>query len=139
MTGTWWVCPPDDPGGADPVHGERWGAARTIRAQLLYQLLTGRGNLCCDDDHGAVPTPRAVRVRGARVVGRLDLEAATLCSALHLDACFLDCPEPVTLREATAPVVRLTACRLPSGLEADQLRTIGDLHLGQVRVAGEVR
>lgn len=40
-TGTWW----SRPGGDDPAYAEQWGPERTIRAQLLYQLLTDSGGL----------------------------------------------------------------------------------------------
>jgi hypothetical protein len=138
MTGTWCELRSNDPAVDDPALAEQWGPERTIRAQVLYQLLTDSGKLW-PDDHDEVPTPRGVRACGARISGPLDLEAATLRCPLHLHACYLDCDEPVVLREARASAVRLTACRLPSGLEADYLRTAGDLDLRWVRAEDEVR
>ena len=68
---------------------ERAGAAgRQIRAELLVDLLTGT----------RLPDgkpPRAVKLRGARITGSLDLEAATLTCPLLLQDCYID--EPVIL------------------------------------------
>ncbi len=44
------------------------GSPRTIRAQVLYQLLTGCGGLRSDRKHGKVPAPCAVRVSPQGVV-----------------------------------------------------------------------
>ena len=53
-TGTWWEAP-------DSAALE----AKTIRAQVLYQLLTGHGELCADEK-GQVLAVRAVRMIGPR-------------------------------------------------------------------------
>ena len=99
----------------DPASGAEWGRERTVGSDLLYELLTRRE-----------PMPRAVVLRGAKISGGLNLEAATLACPLILDDCFFG--GPVNLREARAEVVRLTGCRLPC-LAADQLETRGDLDL----------
>ena len=99
----------------DPASGAEWGRERTVGSDLLYELLTKRE-----------PMPRAVVLRGARISGGLNLEAATLACPLILEDCFFG--GPVNLREARAEVVRLTGCRLPC-LAADQLETRGDLDL----------
>jgi hypothetical protein len=102
------------------------GAAdRDVPADALYAVLV--------DD--APPRPRAVRVRGARILGALDLEAATLRCPLHLDDC--DLADAVTLSEALAPSIRLIGCRLGS-LIAEQLRTRGSLGLTSSTVTGPV-
>ncbi|MFI0452678.1 hypothetical protein [Actinomadura sp. 6N118] len=72
------------PGQDDPAHGHGWGADRQIRAQLVYQLLTGHGPL--DQQVGR---PLAVRVRGVGVVGRLNLGGLTLRYPLELYDCFI--------------------------------------------------
>jgi hypothetical protein len=109
----------------DPAAGAGWGAERTVHADALIDLLTGQ-------------RPRAVKLRGARVTGELDLEAAELACPLLLADCHIE--QPVNLREATAPAIRLPGCHLP-GLTADQVRTTGDLNLdgiivGTVGLAG---
>src|SRR5688500_5020769 len=60
------------PGQDDPARGASWAAARTVPAEVLVELLVG------------ARTPlkggrlQAVRLRGARITGQLNLEAATL-------------------------------------------------------------
>ena len=103
------------PGNADgnDTADDSWDSSRQIRASLLADLLTGI--LLPGGKH-----PRTVKLRGARITGALDLEAATLMCPLWLRDCYLD--EPVILDEATAPAIRLYDCHLP-GLTAPQLRT----------------
>jgi hypothetical protein len=57
-------------------HRQAWGANRRVRAQVLFQLLTGYGPQLAD------PVV-AVRLRGAHVVGRLNLGGSTLSCALE--------------------------------------------------------
>ena len=117
----------------DPAGGAAWDADRTVRAELLAELLTA--------EHGARGGPlRAVKLRGARIVGELDLEAAELRRPLLLADCHID--EPINLSEATAPAIRLPGCLVPA-LTADRLQTAGNLELnrgfaayGEVRLAG---
>jgi hypothetical protein len=52
----------------DPTHGVGWPARRQVRAELLAEFLTG-------DDRARL---RGLWRRGARITGRLDLEAASL-------------------------------------------------------------
>jgi hypothetical protein len=73
--------PEDD----DPGRGWAWGAGRQIRAQLLYQLLTGWGEL--DAKFGPAV---AVRLQGAAVLDPLRLSLLTLRCPLQLQACYLD-------------------------------------------------
>jgi hypothetical protein len=99
---------------------------KVLRAERLHAILT--------EDCASAGLP-AVKVRGAFVVGSLDLEAATLRRPLHLANC--EVREPMILNEAIAPAIRLRACRL-SQLSADQLQTRGDLDLSASRITGEV-
>jgi hypothetical protein len=55
------------PGEDDPTRGRKWGPQRRIRAQVLFQLLTGQGPQLA----GPVV---AVRLRGAQIVGRPEPE-----------------------------------------------------------------
>jgi hypothetical protein len=55
----------------DPARGRWWGPQRRIRAQVLFQLLTGHGPKLAE-------TVVAVRLRGAQIVGRLNLGGWTL-------------------------------------------------------------
>jgi hypothetical protein len=103
----------------DPSQGGRWDAARTVRADLLAELLTGRRQ------SGTGPV-RAVKLGGARITGVLDLEAARLACPLLLDGCSVD--QPVNLKEAWAGAIRLPGSHVP-GISADQLHTEGNLEL----------
>jgi hypothetical protein len=107
----------------DPAQGATWNADCMVRAELLAELLTGALT------PPETPRARAVRLRGARITGTLDLEAATLICPLRLDDCYFE--EAVKLREAQAPmVVRLSGCHVPS-LDADQLETRNNLVLNE--------
>jgi hypothetical protein len=103
-------------GDDDPAGGAQWGPERTVRADLLYELLTGRRE----------PEPRAVVLRGARIVGALNLEAASLVCPLSLHGCFFDAA--VNLNRAEAPALAITGCHLPC-LAAEQLQTSGNVEL----------
>jgi hypothetical protein len=105
----------------EPGRAAAWGPGRTVRAELLVELLTGRRR---PDDGQA----RAVRLRGARVSGTLDLDAARLECPLLLDRCFLD--HPVSLRDSRAQAIRLPGCHVP-GIAADQLRTEGSVEFNK--------
>ena len=119
--------------GPDVAHGAAWGAERTVRASMLADLLTGQWA-------HANGRPRAVRLRGGRITGPLDLQAAEVNCPLLLRDCYLE--DPVDLSDATAPAIRLPGCHLPA-FTAAQLRTTGNLELndgatmhGEVSVAG---
>src|SRR5438105_3516673 len=80
----------------NPARGKRWGTSRQIRAGVLAELLTGMRRLNGNP-------PRAVKLRGARITGSLNLEAATLTCPLLLQDCYFD--GPVNLDEAAAPAI----------------------------------
>jgi hypothetical protein len=105
--------PEDD----DPARGDEWDARRSVTAALLVDLLTSPSSS---------GRPRALRLAGVRIVGVLDLEAATLICPLLLRDCSME--QQVNLAEAEAPSVRLPGCHLP-GLYAPQLKTRGNLDL----------
>jgi hypothetical protein len=69
----------------DPVRGQAWRANQRVRAQVLFQLLTGYGPQLAD------PVV-AVRLRGAHVVGRLNVGGSTLSCALELKPVSLGSP-----------------------------------------------
>jgi hypothetical protein len=100
-----------------PSQAEKWDAARTVRADLLTELLTGRRQ------PGTGPV-RAVKHAGARITGVLDLEAARLACPLLLDGCSVD--QPINLKEAHAGAIRLPGSHVP-GIATGQLHTEGNL------------
>jgi hypothetical protein len=119
---------------SDPVQGARWPQHRTVRAEVLVELLTGQRK-----PPGA-PQARMLKLSGARIIGTLDLEAATLVCPLLLRGCSFQ--KPIRLREARAPAVRLPGCHVP-GLEAEALETHGILDIsngftchGEVNLVG---
>ena len=91
---------------------QAWGDERTVRAAVLrYLLLTAEYPV----------HEKGVWLRGGRISGRLDLEAATLRCPLRLESCYLDAREPICLDYATASRISLTGCRL-AGLTGEMLR-----------------
>ena len=79
-----------------------WGDARTCRASVIRDIL--RGRLVAD------PDPHGLRLRGARIAGRLDLENLTTAVSVELADCLLE--EGVLARDARMASVGLTGCRL---------------------------
>jgi hypothetical protein len=79
-----------------------WGDDHTISAGVIRDIV--RGKLAGD------PDPHGLRLRGARIHGRLDLENITSTVAIELDSCLLD--EGVNAREADLTSLSLTACRV---------------------------
>ncbi|SMD23438.1 hypothetical protein SAMN05660733_07285 [Lentzea albidocapillata] len=96
-----------------------------VRAELLRELLTGRyGPL---DPHG-------VRVRGARIIGRLDLDHVKSEVGLSLIACVL--MGEIHAEYATLRHVVLRGSHL-NALHADGLCVEGDLVLEDVKIVSE--
>jgi hypothetical protein len=108
-----------DARGDHPGRAAGWSPGRTVRAELLADLLTGR-------HRPGGGQARAVRLRGARISGALDLAGARLECPLLLDRCFLE--HPFSLQDARAQAIRLPGCHVP-GIAADQLRTEGSVEL----------
>ena len=79
-----------------------WGDSRTCRASVIREIL--RGRLAAD------PDPHGLRLRGARISGRLDLENLTTDVNFELTDCLLE--EGVLARDARLASVGLTGCLL---------------------------
>jgi hypothetical protein len=92
-----------------------WGSSRTIRAAVVRDIL--RGRLATD------PDPHGLRLRGARIAGRLDLENLTTGVGMGLVDCLLG--EGLVARDAKLPFLSLSGCRLEHPaqppLDADRL------------------
>jgi hypothetical protein len=113
----------------DLIEMQAWGKERTVRAAVLRHLLIGKE---------WPADARGARLRGVRISGPLDLEAAALRCPLHLESCFLD--EPVCLDQATAMVLTITGCRM-AGLTGEMLTAIvldlsGSTITGPLRLPG---
>jgi hypothetical protein len=81
---------------------------------------------------------KGVRLRGARISGRLDLESATLRCPFVLEDCYLDSKEPMVLKYSTVSLLRLVRCRL-AGLIADVLVVTKEMDLTRSTFTGAVR
>ncbi|WP_326471729.1 hypothetical protein [Actinophytocola sp.] len=127
-------------GAVDEAVMRSWGTTRTVPARLIRNVL--RGRLVSD------PDPHGLRLRGARIAGRLDLENLTSVISLELTNCVLD--EGINARDATLHRLVLTECLLehPSAAALDATRltatVLGFAHttarahtaLGAVRLLG---
>ncbi|MEV4176175.1 hypothetical protein [Nonomuraea sp. NPDC049709] len=112
-----------------PKDGDTWGPGRSIRAEVIAWLLLGAR----DAGTGSVP---AVRLRGARITGRLEIVGGTIPHELILVGCHLD--EPVRLTGSTTRTVRLTDCSFP-GFAAADIRVAGHLSLSGSDITGSLR
>ena len=90
-----------------------------IRAAVLRHLLTGT-EWALD--------PKGVRLRGLRISGLLDLEAAAVRCPLWLEDCDLTDSRPIALDFATIPLLILARCRLP-GISGNTLSVAANLSM----------
>jgi hypothetical protein len=92
-----------------------WDGSRTVQAAVLRDIL--RGRLAPD------PDPHGLRLRGARIAGRLDLENVTSGVGVELVDCLLG--EGLVAGDARLSFLRLPGCRLEHPdqppLDADRL------------------
>lgn len=79
-----------------------WGVSRACRASVIRDIL--RGRLAADID------PHGVRLRGARIIGRLDLENLITDVWLELEDCLLE--EGIVARDARLPGLSLSGCQI---------------------------
>jgi hypothetical protein len=112
-----------------PVDGDSWGPERTVRAEVIRSLLLGAYEV------GAGSAP-AVRLRGARITGPLEILGGAITHELVLSGCHLD--EPVRFTGSTTRTIRMTDCRLP-GFSGGGMRVVGHLSLSGSYVAGTLR
>jgi hypothetical protein len=115
-----------------PARGPSWGPERQIRSQLLYQLLSRRGDL--DETFGP---PTAVRVRGAQIVGRLNLGGLSLRCPLELYECYLG--GRLDLAKSEAADISLRGSHLARRMSARWLRLDHNLNLERLDCRGGVR
>jgi hypothetical protein len=106
-----------------------WDDSRTCRATVIRDIL--RGRLAAD------PDPHGLRLRAARISGRLDLENLATDVCLELTDCLLE--EGILARDARLAFVGLTRCLIEHSadppLDADRL-TCSALTLGGARIIG---
>lgn len=117
--GDWVDLRTGDPVRDDVAAAADWDDDRVVRAEVIAALLLG----AVPPDPGTRP---GVRLRGARIEGRLDLIGAEVRCALVCEHCHFDAP--VRLFDATARTVRLVQSSLHS-LDAARLTMDGYLNL----------
>lgn len=110
----------------DPRNGHEWGPERVVRAEVIAALLLG----ALDAEPGKIA---ALRLRGARIAGQLDVSSGRIGMTMHLTACRLE--EPPQFSCATVERIWLFACDL-DGFGGRLLRVEGDLSLEASRVRG---
>jgi hypothetical protein len=102
---------------------------RTVRAEVISALLLGAR----EPKPGHVP---AVRLRGARITGVLDVSGGEVGCELRLEDCVLE--ERPDFSNARARQMRLNACAFP-GFDGGGLQVDGYLSLSDSMIDGEVR
>jgi hypothetical protein len=107
----------------------QWGPERVIRAEVISALLLGARDL----EPGFAP---GVRLRGARITGRLDVMGATLAHPLVCEYCYFT--DELRFVECTARTVRIVSSRIPS-FNGTRMRLTGILNLWRSTVTGVVR
>jgi len=113
----------------DLDRGDRWGPERVVRAEVIMALLLG----AVPPEPGCIP---AVRLRGARVEGRLDVMGAVVGFGLICESCWFDTAPRFV--EATTKTVCLVSCSL-AGFDGTRMRTEGILNFYQTKMRGVLR
>jgi hypothetical protein len=115
----------------DPETGDQWGPERTVRAEVLRQLL-----LRPVPERAEVAEVAALRLVGARISGVLDLQYGVVPHPVRLMGCHFD--RTPNLYGARTRQLNLSGSRLPA-LTAATIRVDGVLRLTDARIAGTVR
>jgi hypothetical protein len=127
--GGWVDVRSGDPEVDDPARAGSWGVEREVRGEVVTALLLG----ACKPDPGWFP---ALRLRGARITGRIDLMGATIAHALVLEHCWFE--EQLRFVETTTKTVRIISSRLPA-FNGARMRTEGILNFYQSVIEGTLR
>ncbi|WP_460355129.1 hypothetical protein [Actinoallomurus acanthiterrae] len=117
-------------GNGDPRHGASWGADRTIRAEVIRELLVSTRS----PSRAGVP---AVRLTGARIVGELDLRFAAVSYPFSLRSCHIT--DLLNFHGLRCREIDLAESRVCEGLHASTAFIDGHLLLNQALIDGTVR
>jgi hypothetical protein len=138
-TGSWVDLRAGDPAIDDPRAAVGWEARRFVRAEVLRALLLGARR----PEPGSAP---AIRLRGARISGRLDLMGATVNWPLVCEYCAFD--REIRLVESVTKTVRIVHSKMPAfngtRMRLDGILSFwssivdGILRLDQAKVTGQV-
>jgi hypothetical protein len=126
--GEWLDLAADDEA-VDEAAMRSWGESRTCSAAVIRDIL--RGRLVVD------PDPHGLRLRGAKITGRLDLESLTTHVNVELKDCLLE--EGILARDAHLARFALAGCQIehPADPPLDAFHmTCSTLSLAGARVIG---
>ncbi len=127
--GRWVDLRVGDPAIDDPRRAGAWGPERYVRAEVLRALLLGARQI----EPGSAP---GIRLRGARVSGRLDLIGATTNWPLVCEHCSFD--REIRLVESITKTVRIVHSRMP-GFNGTRMRLDGILSFWSSVIDGMLR
>lgn len=127
--GAWVDLREGDPAADALGTAPQWGPGRVIRAEVISALLLGAREI----EPGYVP---GVRLRGARITGRLDLMGATLAHPLVCEYCYF--AEPLRFVESSTRTVRIVDSHLPA-FNGTRMRLAGIFNLWGSVIAGVLR
>jgi hypothetical protein len=123
----------NNPSENDPATADKWPSSRVIAADRIAWVAT-------DADAARFVTHRGIGLKGARIDGRLDLQAANIVFALYFDHCSL----PAGINLLGAEIHGLTLSGSDAGrITADGIKVergvairAGSRVLGRVRLIG---
>ncbi len=127
--GAWVDLREGDPAADALEAAPQWGDERVIRAEVISALLLGAR----DTEPGYLP---GVRLRGARISGRLDLTGADLAHPLTCEYCYFT--EEPRFVECSARSVRIIGSHLPA-FDGTRMHLTGILNLWDSAIAGVLR
>lgn len=113
----------------DPFAPHIWGPERSVGARTVARLLLS----------GPPARPgrvAALKLRGVRITGKLDLAGGRVAPYVELTGCRFE--QEVVLPECYFTTLRMVGCAVPR-LDAARLHTEGDLHLPRCRVDRGIR
>ncbi|MEU6072048.1 membrane-associated oxidoreductase [Streptomyces sp. NPDC047082] len=120
----------------DPADGADWGPQRTIRASVLKALL-----LSAPQEDGRIA---ALRLRGARVTGTLNLAYGVIDQPVRLSHCYFEAApdlygcrlRQLNLSSSVLPAIRVNNARIDGPLRMTDCRIRGTVRLGGSQIAG---
>lgn len=99
----------------DPTQGDAWGEERSIPAELIVELCTGR--------HSQPDTARnSVRLRSVKVTGSLDLTGKAVQCPLSLIGCWFS--EQILLTDSTTKTISFQGSHI-CGIQANRVSVEG--------------
>jgi len=116
------ICVAAANGGVLDCH--RDGGRGRVSASVLRRL-------CAQSPEGV--DARGIQLRGAEIVGALDLRGLVIAHPVHLEDCFM--AEAPLLNGAQLPALSVLDCHLP-GIIANGLKVAGDLDLSGSTISG---